>query len=396
MKRFILLMSFAMVARFCVAVGTVEIVLSYKFDGISHTDRLVLGVGGRQDVEYDNSSESYSVGNFEWSIPTTSGIDWRFGTERGYNTYRIGRKSGSFWYRYPPTEGGSDGGRLSFGETYQLDVSGDTYASEHLADVFVSSSELVGKKITNMTDVDITYGVGVVGAKPIIPKGSAVFVKDVIARFGALDSSWEIHSEQDWETTFTPITSTGSTFVSYDFPHFVNLVIYKPTTPPAIHTVAGALVYADMKDSTGNNLLYGASGQPLYSAKDIIDNFRVMTEWLFDSSDNGNTTVWINGELVCGNHTIDHIIPYVISASDNWRYDKATNCYQIDFTMQLQSQTGQTGYSVEQRCWIIDYDSYDDAPADKRASASVTVGDVSSFRATINRSTGEKKINLLQ
>ena len=154
MKRFILLLSFAMVARLCVAVGTVEIVLSYKYDGVSHTDRLVLGAGGSQDVEYDTSSSSWSVGQFEWAIPTTSGVAWRFGIERGYSAYRIGRNAGMSSYRYTPTEGGYYG-RLYFGETYQLDVSGDSYASQHLTDVFVSSSKFDGKKITNMTDVDI-------------------------------------------------------------------------------------------------------------------------------------------------------------------------------------------------------------------------------------------------
>ena len=392
---------FSLVALFafaesCLAVGTVEIVLSYKYDGVSHTDRLVLGIGGSQDVEYDTSSSSYSVGQFEWSIPTTSGVAWRFGTERGYGTYRIGRNAGSSAYRYPPTEGGYYG-RLYFGETYQLDVSGDLYVAQHLTDVFVSSSKFDGKKITNMTDVDIAYGVG--GSSTQIPKGGAVWVTGTTTRFGrdAWNTSWEVHSEQDWSKTFTPFTySSGSYLVSYDFPQFANLIIYKPSTPPAIHTVAGALVYADMKDSSGTNLLYGASGQPLYSAKDIIDNFRVMTEWVFDSSHDGYTTAWINGECVCNSHSTSHIIDYVISATDNWRYDRATNCYQIDFTMQLQNKSGSSGYSVEQRCWIRDYSTYADAPADKRASASVTLGTLSTFRATINRSTGEKKIELLQ
>lgn len=400
-KAFVLLFALSIVAR-CFALGTVEVVLAYKLNGVQHRQTLVLGVGGETTPDVDRSGESAynGIGTFEWYFPDCpSGYDFRFATERGYNSYRIGRVAGgSSGYRYPPYTGGYYG-RLYFGETYQLDVSGDWSKTNALTDVFVSSSKFDGKKITNMTDSDITYGVA--GTSITIPKGSAKWFTATVDRFQPpkWDSSWTVHSEQDWAVTFTPYSwSSGSTVVSYDFPHFANLVIYKPTTPPAIHHVGGSLLYADIEDSSGTNLLYGASGYPLYrTTTNIVDNITVMTEWVFDQSNDPSPHAYINGEDVCAGHATSHIIDYNITAAGDWIYDRSSNCYVIDFSMQLRSgsSASSSSYSVTQRCWF-GANAYANADSDKRAEVSGTVGDIAYFRASVNKSTGVKKLQLRQ
>lgn len=372
----------------CAALDNVIVTLSYKQNGVSKQDTLVLGVDGKQTPDYDRTSDSYTVGQWEWSFGSSSGYDFRFGVSRGYTAYSIGRQAGMAAYIYKPTDGGNS--RLNFGETYQLDISGDWGIRDSITNVFVSTTPFTGKKITNMTNGDITYGF--YSGAVTIPKGSAMVFTAVVDRFAQSDwsSSWTVHSEQDWSTTFTPYPFQT---LSYDFPHFANFIIYEPSVKPTIHGLAGALVYADMKDSSGTNLLHGVGGYPLYSAKDIIDSITVMTEWVFDQTYDSSPHAYINGVDVCSGHSTSHIIDYTIATSDNWTFDRSSNCYIIDFSMQLRSGAS-SSYSVDQRCWC-GASSYADADADKRASESVTVGTISNFRASINRSTGEKKIILL-
>lgn len=394
MKRILLLLLLSLASYNCLAVGTIYVVFSYKLDGVQHTENLTLGVGGKQEFDYDRTGESggRSVAQFEWGFNSSTGYDFRFGIERGYSTFKIGRQAGGFASIYKAVSGGS-ASRIYFGGTYELDVSTDGWASEHITDAYVTTSPFTGIKITNMTGEVIKYGIA--STYNTIEAGTAEVFPQPVTRFLASDwdSTWEVHSEQDWSTTFTP---TPFQSLTQDFPIFANFVIYKASTKPTIHKLKGALVYGDMNPSSDGKILFGSSGSPLYSIKDILDTFEVMTEWVFDQSSAYSPNAYINGDCVCSGHSTTHIIDYVIATDDNWRYDASTGCFVITFTMSMDDSGSAGSYSVVQRCWNSDYETYDETPSDERASQSVSLGAVSTFRASFNRTTGDKKLELVQ
>ena len=396
MNRWIICAVMMLASVACNAIGTVYVTLSYKWDGVAKQDTLVLGVGGKQEPDYDNTGADnpiHNIGQWDYSFNSATGLDLRLGLDRGYNAFAIGRQSSAnYCYLYYPS--GSSEYRMKFGQTYELDISRDSSMADRLTDVVVTSTPYPGRKITNMTGGDIVLGLGSGGSRQtLVPNNSAVIDPNVITTFayGNYNTAWEAHSEQDWAQTFTPFAYST---IRKDFPQFANIVIYRPNAKPEVHALEGALVFGDMSDASNSNILYGASGYPLYSMRDYLETVTVMTEWVFEQNEIPNPTAYINDVGVCYGHTTSHIIDYHIASSDNWAYDAANNTIAITFTMRLGGDAGGSSPSVVQRCWLSTYDTYDNAPDGARASKSGVLGDTATFRVTQNLATGAKTLTV--
>ena len=402
MKVFLVVVASLILSIKCLAIGTVYVTLSYKIDGVAYQDVLVLGVGGKQTPDHDNTSQAYYnvVGTFDWSFDSTSGYDFRFGIERGYMTYRIGRQAGMAAFQFTPIEGGYNK-RMLFGETYQLDVSSDLALANRMTDVFVHASELGGKKITNMTGGDIIVGLGGGGVFSTVPNNSAKVFPDVVLRFSPsnYNSSWEAHSEQDWATMFTNIEyMSGSYSLAQDFPYFANIVFYKASAKPTIHSPVGVLVYGDMVSTNADKVLYGKAGMPLRSAVvNVTTNFELMTWWDFTQSEWGSPKAKINEEVVCSSHATSHIISHTVNGN-NIQVNELTGKGYIYFTMSQEPQSGYAGGSCTMRCWDAsmgsDTSAYANTPADHKAESSAGTG-VARFKVTVNIYAGTWKVEAL-
>lgn len=377
-----------------VAVGAIEIKLTYKLDGIQHTDSLMLGIAGKQAPEYDRRGEasSASVGDFEWSFSSSSGLNYRLGISYGHSTFRIGRYIGSGRITYFPVSS-PDNSRLQFGDSYEMDTSVEAYTelAGRLTDIRVSSTPWEGKKITNMTKGDITVGYGTWNdPKVTIPKGKAMIISAPITRFldANWNTGWEVRSEQDWATVFTPFTYES---FSFDLPFIANMLIYEPSEKPTIHPLKGALVYGDMGADSGGKILYGSNGQPLYAVPTIVTtNIMMATWWDFSHDDWGESPqALINNEVVCMAHATTHIISHNINAHDMEVYG---NTGRVDFTMTLIPQEGYPGGACTMRCWGEMYGAseagYTAAPAGHKAEVSAGTK-TATFKLTINTKTGD-------
>lgn len=397
MNRLIICAVMVLASVACNAIGTMYVTLSYKWDGVAKQDTLVLGVGGKQKPDYDNTgaSASYTIGTWDYSFNSAAGLDLRFGISPGHSGFTVGRQEGArSCYKY--LRSGSSERWMKFGRAYELDISRDYSITNRLTDVIITTTPYYGKKITNMTGGDIKLGLGWRGdPQTVVPNNSAVIDPNVITTFAYANygTTWEAHSEQDWSEKFTPFAYST---IRMELPQLANIVLYKPQKP-AVHELVGALVFGDMSASSNSNILYGASGYPLYSINSIWDSIgsaKIWTEWVFEQNEIPDPTAYINDVEKCPGHSTGHIIDYHVASSDNWKYDAANNTITITFTMRLNGESEVSSPSVVQRCWLSAYDTYDNAPDGARASISGVLGDTATFRITQNLITGAETLTV--
>ena len=120
----------------------------------------------------------------------------------------------------------------------------------------------------------------------------------------------------------------------------------------------------------------------------VKTNIFLNTEWQFDQRKCGSTQALINDVVKCPRHSTLHIIDYnVVSDSGMDVYGNDIGC--VDFTMSIQS-SGNSKCIF--RCWDRNFQKFDMAPPNHRASVAGDTKTVAEFRLETDTTTGEWKL----
>ena len=139
--------------------------------------------------------------------------------------------------------------------------------------------------------------------------------------------------------------------------------------------------------STSTNVVSGYT----YAEKTgtVKTNIFLNTEWQFDQRKCGSTQALINDVVKCPGHSTFHIIDYdVVSDSGMDVYGNDIGC--VDFTMSIKS-SGNSKCIF--RCWDRNFQKFDMAPPNHRASVAGNMKTVAEFRLETDTTTGEWKLS---
>ena len=175
-----------------------------------------------------------------------------------------------------------------------------------------------------------------------------------------------------------------------------NIELRDGSAPSAIPAATNLdqIVYADVKGgNTVDKVLYAENGRPVYAGVvSISTNIQLCTWWEFAQGEWGNPQAKINGEVVCGNHSTDHLIAYTVNTGTIHASEMSGKA-SFTFTMSQSPESGYAGGACVFKCWDAESgatkEGYAATPDAHRAAISGNTSTIATFRVTINKYTGD-------